>query len=91
VNAVYKYELHPDTSVVSMPEGARILHVDVQDNRPYIWALVDPTLRHVGRKFAVVGTGQQFDATDVVHVGTFLMYGGDLVWHVFEHVVGGTQ
>jgi hypothetical protein len=74
-----------DEFTLQMPQGARVLHVDMQHDIPCLWALVDATRPKTSRSFRVVGTGNPFrDALNLRHVGTFQMMGGGLVWHVFE-------
>lgn len=78
---------------VLLPRGARLLSVHAQREEPQIWALVDPAAPKVRRRLliAVTGqtgparvpeTGERFD--DAKFVGTFLLLGGSLVFHVFD-------
>jgi hypothetical protein len=85
MKTVWKFPLSPgDPLVIAMPAGARVLHVGVQDDdRPCIWALVDPAAPEEERSFRVHGTGQYFDG-DGAYVGTAMLYRGGLVFHVFE-------
>lgn len=84
---IWKYSLRQQpVQSIQMPEGAKVLCVQTQGNQPNLWALVDekkdPT---VTRKFAVHGTGNPMaDGDPGTYVGTFQLYGGDLVFHVFE-------
>lgn len=84
---VYKYPLDiHDEVVVMMPNGARVLSVQVQNGRPYIWAAVDPNeLTLEERWFRIAGTGHPIQ-DDVVDgfIGSIQMYDGKLVFHVFE-------
>lgn len=79
----YPLPLVPGESV-GMPAGARILDVQMQGFRPYLWALVDedaigtPTARAI----AVYGTGAPIDGDPGHYVGTF--QDGVFVWHVFD-------
>ncbi len=84
MSAIWKYEIKVEPFVVEMPEGARILSVQSQYDRPQFWALVNPDAPKVKRYFAIVGTGQEFDATHGVYCGTFQTHGGSLVFHLFE-------
>lgn len=74
-----------DDFIVQMPIGARVIHVEVQHGQPCLWAVVNPRAQLVDRWFYLLGTGHPF-AVEIAcrHVGSFLMAGGDLVWHVFE-------
>lgn len=82
---VFKYELPVGDEVsIDMPRGAEILHVDVQNHRPYLWARVDASAPPEARHFRFAGTGHTLDDRVGKHVGSFLMEGGHLVFHIFE-------
>lgn len=85
---VFKYPIDvANTFTMLLPLGAQILHVDAQNNLPCLWALVDPVNDDPAnlerRTFHIVGTGHEVPE-GVAHVGTFLLYGGDFVGHLFE-------
>lgn len=81
---IYKYRLEvEDEQRISMPSGAQILTVQMQDNWPHLWALVDPILASEERTILIRGTGH--DAPGVGrYISTFQMQGGALVFHAFE-------
>ncbi len=84
---IWKYTIDADhrEQVIDMPEGAKLLHVETQGaDRPCLWALVDPFAKTEPRTFAIIGTGWHFAADGHEHVGTFLLDGGTLVFHLFE-------
>ncbi len=83
---VYKYLLPSQDEVrLEMPMGARILHVGVQDNEQLcLWALVSPAAKKITRKFRIAGTGHEITGPSSTHLGTAVMYNGQLVLHVFE-------
>lgn len=88
---IWKYPLAliDSPQLVEMPEGARILSVQEQQNRICVWALVDPEAKKVSRKFHIFGTGNQLDASGVEwfqFLGTVVMSLGVFVWHVFEEM-----
>ena len=108
MNMVYKYPpegLSPyiDNAAlleVEMPQGSRILAVQVQKNyaiengltqiteEPYFWALVNTDKgRTVRRLFRIYGTGHEIEERpeDLDYIGTFQR--GPFVWHVFERKV----
>jgi len=88
-----------DNFTLDMPAGAQVLHVDVQTQKvisegahlpvaretPYLWALVntdDPVMK--AYNFRLVGTGHAVEnRNNLEHVGTFLLQGGGLVFHLF--------
>lgn len=75
---IFKYELD---SRVLMPEGAKILAVQVYHNRPILLALADPDKPLVPKMFRVVYTGQKPNRGDN-YIGTFDLF--NTVHHVFE-------
>jgi hypothetical protein len=83
---IFKYPLTiTDYQDIALPAGAKPLCVQMQDERPCLWVLVnadrepDHTLT-----VRIVGTGNPFpDAEECTYVGTFQMFAGGLVWHVF--------
>lgn len=84
---VWKYELKTtDQQIISMPQGARPLHVGEQRGQICLWALVDPdpSLSMEERRIAIVGTGHVApEFATAPYLGTVSMYGGSLVFHVF--------
>lgn len=82
---VWKWLLEmTDENTIEMPEGASVLSVQVQHEHPCLWALVRPDAPRIQRRFRIVGTGHEFDPTGLTYVGTFQLYGGELVFHLFE-------
>ena len=84
MRTIHKFQIPVlDEFTVLMPEGAQILHIAVQRDEPQMWALVDATKPAEQRYFKLRGTGHLVDFSGV-HVGSFLMHGGALVFHIFE-------
>jgi hypothetical protein len=89
-DTVWKYRIPPGARFpVEMPEGAQIVHVDMQGDTPQMWAVVDPALPTEERWFRLVGTGHEIPECSGrrKHVGSFLTRGGAFVFHLFELVV----
>jgi hypothetical protein len=87
--AIWKFELRPDLSEVTMPRGARPLHVACQGDAFMLWAQVDPDAPTAPRWFRVVGTGHPFDEDTVkAYVGTVHYPVGGLIFHVLEVIHG---
>lgn len=84
MNAVWKYTLQGPVTMLEMPLGAKVLSLQVQDNQPQIWALVDPAQFKVKRTFLAVPTGGEFESAGMKYVGTFQINNGSLVFHIFE-------
>ena len=74
------------TSTLEMPEGAVILYIDVQGEMPCLWAEVDPSQPKIKRQFHLYGTGHHMHDTPQWYVGSFMMHGGALVFHLFEEI-----
>lgn len=83
MNAIWKYELAPRITL-EIPQGARILCVQPQMNKPQMWALVDTGQYKTSRTFRVLPTGVEFNAAGLAYIGTFQINDGALVFHVFE-------
>jgi hypothetical protein len=84
---VFKYEIvAEDSPTVQLPVGAEILSVGQQNNKMFLWALVDTDEKVMEQhEFRVAGTGHEIkDAGFMDFIGTVQMYDGALVFHVFE-------
>jgi len=84
---VYKYRLEiKDEQTLELPEGAEILTVQSQLGMACLWALVDPERKKEKRIFRIAGTGHPIDDNKKYkYIDTFQLYGGDLIFHVFEN------
>ena len=85
--AVWKFELPIDdyVTILAIPRGARLLTVAVQDGRLVLYALVDTAYPNVMRRMRIAGTGHPISGDEAAnYVGTVLMHGGRLVFHVFD-------
>ncbi len=84
---IFKYPIDiTDKQSFSMPVGAKILTVQVQNGNPFIWAMVDPEAPTEEVTIRVHGTGHPiYDSSNLEYIGTFQsMYGVNLVFHVFK-------
>ena len=82
---IWKFELAiTDLQTVLMPKGAKLLDVQVQNERCCLWALCDENAPKVERRIAIYGTGYQVLGDTLEYIGTFQMQGGSLVFHAFE-------
>jgi hypothetical protein len=80
----FTFEIADDFSV-RIPEGARLLSVQVQHDIPQIWALVNTEAPNVIRRFALRGTGHDCEGlASADFVGTFQLGCGALVFHLFD-------
>ncbi len=85
MSRIYKYPLQiNDAIAVELPAGSVPLCVQMQGDTPCLWATVDPdTERTEQRVFRIAGTGHDLGAVGR-YLNTFQMFGGGLVFHVFE-------
>lgn len=83
---IYKYPVNQPKGYISieMPKGAKILTVQVQNEVPCIWALVDPNAAPEIRCFRIYGTGHMVEHENMPYIGTFQLLEGRLVFHLFE-------
>lgn len=83
---IYKYKLGlEDVQEIEMPGGTKILCVQTQRNKPYLWAEVTPDKITRTYKIITVGTGQILPESDYImnYVGTYQLNSGFLVFHVY--------
>ena len=82
---IYKYQLRlEDRQKISMPKKAELLHVAEQEDRVWVWALVETDNPIVEREVRVLTTGHPLWGIDSLkHIGTFMILDGDFVGHVF--------
>jgi len=89
-NSIWKFPLKTtDYQEVSMPKGAQILSIQVQNEVPCIWAVVDDNADKEVRIFEIYGTGNGYSdlkwfGKEHSFIGTYQLYNGDLVFHCFE-------
>jgi hypothetical protein len=86
--AIWKFGLEiEDKQIIRMPLGAEPLCVKVQRGRLCLWAFVDRDADNEdARLVRIVGTGHPFlkaERDTLQYVGTAMMLGDNLVWHVF--------
>jgi len=84
---IYKYPFPiKDSFLLTLPEGAVILHADMQGQQPCIWAEFNKQ-EVMGRQrpFHVVGTG--FDIPDHLTYRATLQ-SPPFVWHLYEDIHG---
>ncbi len=92
-NQIWKFPIiDPSLIVFNMPEGSKILTIQMQNDKPCIWALVNPENKLEKRGFKLFGTGQSIDddMTKMRYINTIQMHNGNLVFHLFEITDGIT-
>ena len=93
---IYKYPLEiTDVQEIAMPENAEILYVEIQYDKPCLWARIDPTQTNVSRKIYIYGTGDEIAPIPLAYIGSFMMHGGTFgrapFGHVFQEPTLGMQ
>lgn len=85
---VYKYELPANyNTYIDVPKGGEVLHLDVQNNTPFLWILIDTEAPTEQRRFRVYGTGHEIptgEKDNLKFTGTFFINSSRLEFHVFE-------
>ncbi len=89
---VHKYHLESEHNTFELPVGTQVLTIEYQagPNGPEVmmWVLKDTTegLETENRQFSMYPTGIPFDVHNTsVYLGTVKLYGGTLMYHIFEH------
>lgn len=83
MKTVWKYQLviRDGLQHLSIPEGARIVHVGMQWDTPTFWLEVNPEAALEFRTFQVYGTGHEIPNSNIF-IGTAV--GNPFVWHIYE-------
>lgn len=82
---IFKYPLVvKGSNHIDMPECAEILCAQIQDNAPYLWALIDSDAPTITRRIYIIGTGHETPDNLGRYIGTVQMMDGALVWHIFD-------
>ena len=92
MKTIWKYDLPiGDLVEIEMPQMAEIIHVGIQagfdsvSKTVQLWAEVETEYSMRKRTFVVYGTGHELhDDKRLKHIGSFIMAGGGLVFHVYE-------
>lgn len=88
VDLIWKYPFEvQDEFRINVPAYAKFLKVDNQANMPVIWfhVTVDDDTRFLEqRTFRVIGTGCPFDSKQLDYRGTFQLFNGSFVGHLYE-------
>jgi hypothetical protein len=82
MKTIHKYPLISQDCTLTLPAGAEILTVKLQNEKPTLWAVVNPNTSEVEeRHICIIGTGWQVE-DNMEYITTYL--DGYFVWHVFE-------
>lgn len=87
---IYKYPLNEDKlpQIIEVPEQYKVLCLQLQNNKPYMWLMVDKETPMRKVKISTHVTGYEWIewVKTKEYVGTYQEYGGQLVWHVFIEI-----
>jgi len=85
---VWKFTLNvADETTLRIPEGSELLLVGTQAGNIALWFRVNPEARVEEVTYQVRGTGHDCRRCGR-HLGSVLLHGGALVFHVFTTAVG---
>jgi len=85
MRTVWKYQIPiKDYFELELPQGAKILTIQVQYGEPQLWALVDPTAQLEFRLFRLSGTGHPITNRNLDYIETVQQLEGQFIWHIFE-------
>ncbi len=85
---IYKYRIPLESEFqLSLPQKARILTVQAQQEQPHMWVLCNPKNATECRKFRFVGTGHEIKGDEhLQYIGTFQLNAGSFIGHIFEDI-----
>lgn len=93
MKVIYKYPLEiKEKQEILLPDNHQILDVQVQNNIPCLWVLLDsddlkPSSTHSFNIF-LYATGQQFIDCGLNYISTFQMMQGSYIIHAFWNWTG---
>ena len=78
---IFKYPLEiTGLQEIEMPKGSKILSVQMQYDKPCLWALVDDHTTFVEkREIILAGTGHPIEADNLKFIGTVQEMSGQLI------------
>lgn len=77
-----------DTTILNLVPGAKILSIQIQNNRLCLWEQHDAQTKQRSnlekRTIRVIGTGQPHDSSNLEYITS--VQHGIYVWHIFEKI-----
>lgn len=86
MRTIHKFPVKSAPFKVALPRGAKFLAVQTQHENPQMWFEVETDRPTQDRTFMIVGTGHSMPDDELLHLGTFQMQGGALVFHLYERI-----
>lgn len=91
MKSVYKYPIRfEDTLELTLPVGAQLLTVQMQQGMLCLWALVDPEAPKRAYTLHCRGTGHRIGPEVGRYINTIQVEGGALIFHYFCGAGEGT-
>lgn len=86
MKTIWKFKLKTtDIQQIEVPYEAKALTVQLQNEDPFIWYLVDDDKYLTSRQIKIIGIGNSIeDDFKGSYVGTYQLFRGAVVFHVFE-------
>jgi len=85
MSAIWKYELQTtQEQEFIVPGGGKVLCVQVQNETPCVWMLVEPEAKTKPHRIHLYPTGMSFVSTGLTYIGTVQLLRGQLVFHIFD-------
>lgn len=84
---IFKYPIPIIDGIIEckVPRNFRYCDIQVQDNKIYMWCLINNNEKIITIKLRVFGTGHKIDnPEDYEYLKTVQLDNGDLIFHVFE-------
>lgn len=85
---IYKYYIPiADEFELELPERAKILTFQAQNDAGCIWAIIDTDVITIEKvKFRMFGTGHSIreEIDELEYIGTIQIFDDNLVWHLFR-------
>ena len=82
---IWKFPLKTTgTQEIKIPQEAELLTIQVQNDEPHLWALVDTANSIESRKIDIYNTGQVLHDVNRKYIGSYQLFKGCLMHHVFE-------
>lgn len=85
MRTIHKYQLQIEQhQEIQLHEGAEILCLQVQNNDPFLWMMVDTQRPMVSMRIITHGTGHEVHPDAGRYLGTYQLNDGQFVFHCFE-------
>ncbi len=85
MQTIHKYPIEiTDSQEVMLPDGARILTVQLQHGQACLWALVESENPLKPRRILSYGTGHPVSDSNMQYISTIQIEGSSLVFHFFS-------